>query len=50
MNFDVRAKYYNYYRKADDRLTKKMIELLDLEPDSTILDVGAGTGNYSTSE
>jgi len=49
MNFDVRAKYYNYYRKADIRLTKKVIELLDMEPNSTLLDVGAGTGNYSIS-
>ena len=37
MNFDVRAKYYNYYRKADIRLTKKVIELLDMEPNSCLL-------------
>lgn len=49
MNYNTRAKYYNYYRKADKRLTKKIIQLLDLKPGSTILDVGAGTGNYSVS-
>lgn len=49
MTFNVRAKYYNYYRKADVRLTKRIIELLDCEPPSTLLDVGAGTGNYSIS-
>lgn len=49
MNFDIRAKYYNYYRKADVRLTREIIKLLDIKSNSTILDVGAGTGNYSTS-
>lgn len=49
MNFDMRAQYYNRYRKPDVRLTKKMIKLLDLKSNSTILDVGAGTGNYSIS-
>lgn len=47
MNFDVRAKYYNQYRRADIRLVREVIKLLDIEPNSTILDVGAGTGNYS---
>ena len=49
MNFDIRAKYYNRYRKADIRLVKEIIKLLDVKSNATILDVGAGTGNYSVS-
>lgn len=49
MDFDIRAKYYNRYRKADTRLVKEIIRLLDVKSNSTILDVGAGTGNYSVS-
>lgn len=47
MDFTNRAKVYNIYRKADYRLTNKIIELLSLEKDSIIADIGAGTGNYS---
>ena len=32
---------------ADPRITKRLIDLLDLPMGSCILDVGAGTGNYS---
>ena len=49
MSFDIRAKYYNIYRKADMRLTREIIKLTGAKSDSLILDVGAGTGNYSIS-
>ena len=47
MNFDARSEIYNKYRKADWRLTNKIVDLLSLEKGSIIADIGAGTGNYS---
>ena len=38
---------YNYSRKPDPRIVKRLIDLLDLPKGSTIADIGAGTGNYS---
>ena len=38
---------YSATRKADHRITERLIELLGLPTGSTVLDVGAGTGNYS---
>lgn len=38
---------YAKTRLADDRITGRLIALLDIPPRATILDVGAGTGKYS---
>lgn len=40
---------YTATRAADPRITRRLIELLELPRGSKILDVGAGTGNYSFS-
>jgi ubiquinone/menaquinone biosynthesis C-methylase UbiE len=45
--YDTIGKNYNTNRKADPRIVKKIVELLDLLEGSTIADIGAGTGNYS---
>jgi ubiquinone/menaquinone biosynthesis C-methylase UbiE len=45
--YDTIGKNYNANRKADPRIVKKIIELLDLPEGSIIADIGAGTGNYS---
>jgi ubiquinone/menaquinone biosynthesis C-methylase UbiE len=42
------GKNYNATRQADKRIVAKLISLLDLPLGSTIADIGAGTGNYST--
>lgn len=41
------GKTYNTTRKADPRITQMILRQLKLEPSATILDIGAGTGNYS---
>lgn len=41
------GKTYNTTRKADPRITGMILQQLKLKPSSTILDIGAGTGNYS---
>ncbi|KEZ47063.1 class I SAM-dependent methyltransferase [Metabacillus indicus] len=41
------GKTYNTTRKADPRITEILLQELDVKPFSTILDIGAGTGNYS---
>jgi ubiquinone/menaquinone biosynthesis C-methylase UbiE len=41
------GKTYNQTRKADQRILKNIIEELGLDSSAKILDVGAGTGNYS---
>ena len=38
---------YNNTRVADARIVARLVELLDLPAGSTIVDIGAGTGNYS---
>lgn len=47
MDFSKRASSYKKYRRADKRLVDKIEELLHLKIDSVIVDIGAGTGNYS---
>ena len=41
------GKNYNATRKSDPRIVRQLLDLLDLPPNSTIADLGAGTGNYS---
>jgi ubiquinone/menaquinone biosynthesis C-methylase UbiE len=41
------GKKYNLYRRGDERIIHTLIDLLGLPKKSFILDVGAGTGNYS---
>lgn len=45
--YDQIGKTYNSTRVADRRITDRIIQYLDLPTGSRILDVGAGTGNYS---
>lgn len=45
--YDLIGKTYNSTRKADIRITKTIIKELKTNIPSTIIDVGAGTGNYS---
>jgi len=45
--YDTIGIKYNKYRKADNRIVFVLKDLLGLPEGSTIIDVGAGTGNYS---
>ncbi len=45
--YDQIGKTYTSTRAADPRIVQRILALLDLPLGSTILDVGAGTGNYS---
>lgn len=45
--YDTIGEGYIATRTADPRITERLVTLLDLPPGTTILDVGAGTGNYS---
>ena len=38
---------YTKHRRADRQVVAQLANLLDLEPPATVVDVGAGTGNYS---
>ena len=41
------GKTYNTTRRADTRIVQRLILELDVDAPATILDIGAGTGNYS---
>lgn len=45
--YDTIGMKYNLYRNADIRIVTILKELLGLPAGSTIVDVGAGTGNYT---
>ena len=45
--YDTIGKTYTSTRKADPRITEKIIKYLDIKPPATITDIGAGTGNYT---
>jgi ubiquinone/menaquinone biosynthesis C-methylase UbiE len=47
VRYDEIGKGYNFYRKADVRVLKMLIELLGLPVGSLVADIGAGTGNYT---
>lgn len=48
MDFKDRVSYYKKYRHPDRRLTMAMVTSLGLTHGATIVDVGAGTGNYAS--
>ncbi|RUS97100.1 SAM-dependent methyltransferase [Trichormus variabilis] len=45
--YDSIGKQYSTTRIPDARITKKLIDLLNLPQGSIIADIGAGTGGYS---
>ncbi len=45
--YDSIGKSYTATRAADPRITERLVALLGLQVGSKVLDVGAGTGNYS---
>ncbi|MBW4574264.1 MAG: methyltransferase domain-containing protein [Aphanothece sp. CMT-3BRIN-NPC111] len=45
--YDTIGINYSLTRSADERIGNKLIELLNLSIPSRIVDVGAGTGNYT---
>lgn len=45
--YDRIGKTYTSTRAADPRISQNLIELLKLPPNSSIIDIGAGSGNYS---
>ena len=47
--YDLIGPNYNTNRTADARILSIVRDLLNLPPGSTIADIGAGTGNYSSS-
>ena len=46
--YDTIGNTYASTRAADPRIVDKLVQLLNLPEESRILDVGAGTGNYSS--
>lgn len=47
--YDTIGKGYNYTRKADRYLTERLYQNLRPVPEGLYLDIGCGTGNYTTS-
>jgi ubiquinone/menaquinone biosynthesis C-methylase UbiE len=47
MKYDQIGKTYNHTRVPDERITNCIVSHLNLPLDSKVLDVGAGTGNYT---
>jgi ubiquinone/menaquinone biosynthesis C-methylase UbiE len=47
VEYDVIGKTYNVTRQADARILQDLLNGLEVPVNSLILDVGAGTGNYS---
>ena len=45
--YDVIGKDYNDTRRPDERVVKLLLECLDLPTGSHVIDIGAGTGNYT---
>jgi precorrin-6B methylase 2 len=45
--YDLIGTNYTVTRQADPRITMAIITALDLPRSSTVVDIGAGTGNYS---
>jgi ubiquinone/menaquinone biosynthesis C-methylase UbiE len=45
--YDLIGTSYNRTRTADPRITSVVYDLLGLPPGSSVVDIGAGTGNYS---
>ena len=46
-HYDTIGKTYSLTRTEDPRITQWLIKLLALEKGSSVIDIGAGTGNYS---
>ena len=45
--YDVIGKDYNDTRRPDKRIVKLLVDCLDLPTGSNVIDIGAGTGNYT---
>ena len=45
--YDAIGKDYNNTRRPDERIVKLLVECLDLPTGSSVMDIGAGTGNYT---
>jgi len=45
--YDIIGENYNKNRTADERILKTVVDLLDLPTGKLIVDIGAGTGNYT---
>jgi ubiquinone/menaquinone biosynthesis C-methylase UbiE len=47
--YDSIGQSYSKFRVPDPRIVHSLVNLLGLEPGSLVADIGAGTGNYSSS-
>lgn len=45
--YDTIGKTYTATRRADSRIIDRIIELFHFSPSAKVVDIGAGTGNYS---
>lgn len=45
--YDAIGKGYNATRRPDERIVKLLVDCLDLPPGAHVIDIGAGTGNYT---